>query len=152
LQGVGLSPWGGANFDLSQRRWRKKDELTLVSRSAKQPGQTLTVDLCLVPPEHLVAEKLLTVSGSSGRLVISALPAETAKPSSPGQVFAEERLDYTEVMLQFVAAARDADGLAPAASETHAADEKSTLKAQKQGLQREADELRVARRQQRTQR
>lgn len=97
--------------------------------------------------------QLPAVSGSSGRLVISALPAETAKPSSPGLVFADENLDYTEAMVQFVAASRDADGLAPAASEPHAAlDEKSALKAQKQALQREADELRVERRQTRAQR
>ena len=99
--------------------------------------------------------KLPAVSGSSGRLVISALPGATAKLSSPGQIFADESLDYTEAMLKFVAASRDADGLAPAAaSETHdeAVDEKSALKAQKQALQQEADELRVARRQQRAQR
>jgi transposase InsO family protein len=133
---------------------KKKDELTFVSRTADQPGQTINVDLCFVPADHLVAEKLPAVSGSSGRLMISALPGETAKRSSPGQVFADESLDYTEAMLKFVAASRDADGLAPtAASETHAAvNEKSALKAQKQALQQEADELRVARRQQRTQR
>ncbi len=99
--------------------------------------------------------KLPAVSGSSGRLVIRALPGETAKRSSPGQVFADESLDYTEAMLKFVAASRDADGLAPTtARETHAeaVDEKSALKAQKQALQQEADELRVARRQQRAQR
>jgi transposase InsO family protein len=56
-------------------------------------------------------------------------------------------------MLKFVAASRDADGLAPAASEPPAAgDEKSALKVQKRALQQEVDELRVARRQQRTQR
>ncbi len=123
-----------------------------MSRIADQPGQTLNVDLCFVPADHLLAVKLPAVSGSSGRLVISALPGETAKLSSPGQVFANEKLDYTEAMLQFVAASRDADGLAPAPSAPPAADEKSALKAQKQALQREADELRVARRQQRTQR
>jgi len=93
------------------------------------------------------------VSGSSGRLVVSAPPAETAKPNSPGQVFADESLDYTEAMVQFVAASRDADGLAPAASEPLAVrDEKSTLKAQTRALAQAVDELRGARRQQRTQR
>lgn len=107
-----------------------------------------------MPVDHPLAVKLPAVSGSSGRLVISALPGATAKLSSPGQIFADESLDYTEAMLKFVAASRDADGLAPtAARETpEAVDEKSALKAQKQALQREADELRVARRQQRTQR
>jgi len=97
--------------------------------------------------------KLPAVSGSSGRLVIGALPAETTQPHSPGRVFADESLDYAEAMLQFVAASRDADGHAPPARQTPAAvDEKSTLKVQKRDLQRAADELRVARRQQRTQR
>lgn len=125
-----------------------------MSRTADQPGQTLNVDLCFVPADHPLAVKLPAVSGSSGRLVISALPGETAKLSSPGQVFADESLDYTEAMLKFVAASRDADGLAPtAARERHEAiDEKSALKAQKQAWQQEADELRLARRQQRTQR
>ncbi len=145
LQDAGLWP--------EQESQEKKDELTFVSRTADQPGQTLNVDSCFVPAEHLPAVKLPAVSGSSGRLVISALPRETAKPSSPGQVFADESLDYTEAMLQFVAASRDADGLAPAASEPPArVDEKSALKAQKRALQQAVDELRVARRQQRTQR
>lgn len=139
---------------LNQQRSPKKDDLTFVSRTADQPGQTLNVDLCFVPVDHPLAVKLPAVSGSSGRLVISALPGATAKLSSPGQIFADESLDYTEAMLKFVAASRDADGLAPtAASKTHeSVDEKSALKVQKQALQREADELRVARRQQRTQR
>lgn len=84
--------------------------------------------------------------------MISALPAETAKPSSPGLVFADESLDYTEAMVQFVAASRDAAGLAPAASEPPAPEAQATLKAQKQALQREADALRVERRQTRAQR
>ena len=84
--------------------------------------------------------------------MISALPAETAKPSSPGLVFADESLDYTEAMVQFVAASRDAAGLAPAASEPPAPEAQATLQAQKQALQREADALRVERRQTRAQR
>ena len=129
--------------------------MTFVSRTADQPGQTLNVDLCFVPADHSLAVKLPAVSGSSGRLVISALPGATAKLSSPGQVFADESLDYTEAMLKFVAASRGADGLAPTAtSATHdeAVDEKSALKVKKQALQQQADELRVARRQQRAQR
>jgi transposase InsO family protein len=67
-------------------------------------------------------------------------------------VFADESLDYTEAMLQFVAASRDADGLAPGAAQTIAAAERSSRKAEKQALLRAADELRVARNQQRAQR
>ena len=138
---------------LSQPRREKKDGLTFVSRTAEQPGQTLNVDLCFVPAAHPAVLKLPAVSGSSGRLVISAPATETAQPRSPGQVFADESLDYTEAMLRFVSASRDADGLAPARpSATPLADEQSSVKAQKQACQRAADELRVARRQQRAQR
>src|SRR3990172_8957484 len=108
LQDAGLGPAPAAPS--------KKEGLTFVSRTADQPGQTLNVDLCFVPADHSLAVKLPAVSGSSGRLVVSALPGETAKPSSPGQVFADENLDYTEAMLKFVAASRDADGLAPTAA------------------------------------
>jgi transposase InsO family protein len=95
---------------------------------------------------------LPAVSGSSGRLLVSPSPAETAKPSAAGRIFADESLDYTEAMLQFVAASRAADGLAPAAGQTAAADEQPSHKAQRQAWLRAADELRVARTQQRAQR
>ncbi len=131
----------------------QKDELTFVSRTADLPGQTINVALCFVPADHGVEAKLPAVSGSSGRLVISAVPSETERQRSRGKVFADESLDYTEAMLQFVAASRDADGLTPAVpSEALAADEPCSLKAQKQAWQREADELRVERRQTRAQR
>ena len=96
--------------------------------------------------------KLPAVSGSSGRLVVSTSPAETAKPTFPGQVFADASRDYTEAMLQFVAASRDAEGLAPAASQTPAAADRSQRNAQRKAWLREADELRLARHQQRVQR
>jgi transposase InsO family protein len=96
--------------------------------------------------------RLPAVSGSSGRLVISPSPTEIAKQSAPGQVFADESLDYTEAMLQFVAASRDAAGLAPVVGQTAEADERSSPKAQRQAWLRAADELRLARHQQRAQR
>ena len=55
-------------------------------------------------------------------------------------------------MLQFVAASRDAEGLAPATSQPAAADEQPSHKAQRQAWLRAADELRLARHQQREQR
>jgi transposase InsO family protein len=67
----------------------------------------LNVDLCFVPASHEVAAKLPAVSGSSGRLVIEQ-PSETrAERQWPGQVFADETLDYTEAMLAYVAATRE---------------------------------------------
>lgn len=104
-----------------------------------------------MPVDHAQAIKLPAVSGSSGRLVISALPSETVSRNSPGQVFADPSLDYTEAMLKFVAASRDADGLAPATDRARIS-EKAAIQAQKKAWQQQADELRVARRQQRTQR
>lgn len=47
------------------------------------------------------------MSGSSGRLVVARLPLQTEKPPWPGQVFAQADLDYSEAMLQYVAATRD---------------------------------------------
>lgn len=106
LQDAGLWP--------EQESRVKKNELTFVSRTADQPGQTINVDLCFVPADHLGEAKLPAVSGSSGRLVISAVPSETERLISPGKVFADESLDYTEALLKFVTASRDVDGLAPA--------------------------------------
>jgi transposase InsO family protein len=96
--------------------------------------------------------RLPAVSGSSGRLVISAPPVETAKSPSPGQIFADESLDYTEAMLQFVARSRAADGRAEAAAQTAASSARTSRKAEKHALLRAADELRVARNHQRAQR
>jgi transposase InsO family protein len=96
--------------------------------------------------------RLPAVSGSSGRIIISPRPAEKAKSPSPGQVFADESLDYTEAMLQFVARSRAADERAPAAEQTAASAERTSRKAEKHALLRAADELRVARNQQRAQR
>jgi len=59
-----------------------------------------------VPVSHEPAVKLPAVSGSSGRLVIEP-PADTESNRTwPGQVFANESLDYTEAMLEFVTASR----------------------------------------------
>ncbi|MCA1554971.1 MAG: hypothetical protein LC737_11405, partial [Chloroflexi bacterium] len=105
-----------------------------------------------MPADHPTVLKLPAVSGSSGRLVISPLPADTAKPSAPGLVFADASLDYTEAMLQFVAASRDADARARAVGQPTATDERSQRKAQRQAWLREADALRLARHQLRAQR
>jgi transposase InsO family protein len=105
-----------------------------------------------VPADHPATVRLPAVSGSSGRLIVSPSPADTTKPSAPGLVFANESLDYTEAMLRFVAASRDADGLAPLADQTAAGDARASRKAEKQAVRRAANELRLARRQQRAQR
>ena len=119
---------------------------------AEQPGQTLNVDLCFVPAEHPAVQKLPAVSGSSGRLRISPLPSETAKLSSPGMIFADASLDYTEAMLQFVAASPDAQGHAPSVAQSTASAERAQRTAQRKAWRHEADVLRVARHAQRVRR
>jgi len=57
---------------------KPKSGLEAVVRNAEEPGQTLNIDLCFVPSEHEVLQKLPAVSGSSGRLVV-----EKTKLSEP---------------------------------------------------------------------
>lgn len=105
-----------------------------------------------MPAEHPAVLKLPAVSGSSGRLVISPAPRETATPSAPGLVFADASLAYPEAMRQFVAASPDAQGHATERVQSAAAAERLQRKAQRQAWLREADALRLARHQLRAQR
>lgn len=59
------------------------------------------MDLCFVPATHKEAEAVPAVSGSSGRLVVSA-PKRVDERSWPGQVFEKAGLSYGEAMDQFV--------------------------------------------------
>lgn len=119
----------------------KKNETKNVVRTAEAPGQALNVDLCFVPASHEVEQKLPAVSGSSGRLVIEQ-PAELESERMwPGRVFEDESLDYTEAMLQFVAASQ-----AQPEQSTSQKDEKGSLKAKKRALRQEESHLREARR------
>ncbi len=105
-----------------------------------------------MPADHLDRSRLPAVSGSSGRLIVSSLPADTGKPSSPGLVFADASLDYPEAMRRYVAASRAADERAPGPAQLAAATERASRKAHRQALLQAEDELRLARRQQRAQR
>lgn len=105
-----------------------------------------------MPADHPASVRLPAVSGSSGRLIVSPSPADTAKPSAAGLVFADESLDYTEAMLRFVAASGATEGLTPLADQTAAAAERARCKAEKQAVRHAADELRLERRQRRAQR
>jgi hypothetical protein len=77
-----------------------------VNRTADEPGQTLNVDLCFVPVNHLVDVKLPAVSGSSGHLVVERLKEPGQELDYPGKVFADTELDYAEAMRSFVRASR----------------------------------------------
>jgi len=94
--------------DCGQKAKReKKDKAKSAARTAERPGQAINVDICYVPEQHAVQEKLPAVSGSSGRLVVERIRSQDEKPQWPGQVFMEAGLDYEEAMLQYAAATRD---------------------------------------------
>ncbi len=95
-------------LDYGQKAVReKKDKPKTAARTAERPGQALNVDICYVPEQHTVQEKLPAVSGSSGRLVVERIRSQGEEPQWPGQVFAEAGLDYEEAMLQYAEATRD---------------------------------------------
>jgi transposase InsO family protein len=90
----------------SREKQDKKSTFDRVNRTADEPGQTLNVDLCFVPVNHLVDVKLPAVSGSSGHLVVERLKEPGQEPDYPGKVFADTELDYAEAMRSFVRASR----------------------------------------------
>jgi hypothetical protein len=75
-----------------------------VGRTAAEPGQTVNVDLCFVPATHEVQQRLPAVSGSSGRLVVTAQRETTHEHTWPGQIFADPAVAYADAMHAFVAA------------------------------------------------
>jgi transposase InsO family protein len=112
----------------------------------------VNVDLCFVPATRGATEhKLPAVSGSSGRLVVEKPKGIEEEPSYPGQVFADERLDYEQAMLAFVEASQSASP--PEASDNQTTDDlAAALKAQKQALRQAEEALRAERRTLRQQR
>jgi transposase InsO family protein len=91
-----------------------------VVRTAERPGQTMNVDLCLVPVEHEVEGKLPAVSCSSGRVVVERGKEEGGERGWPGQVFEEEQRPYEEVMRAYVAASQRGLGVGVVAGESPA--------------------------------
>lgn len=121
-------------------------------RTAEVPGQTVNVDLCLVPASHALAHKLPAVSCSSGRLVAERDADPRPEPSYPGQVFAEAERPYAEAMQAFVAASTTPTAeQADRAAARDAADGSGT-RAARQALRQEARALREQRRQVRARR
>jgi transposase InsO family protein len=136
---------------VSARDVREKKGPETVSRTAEEPGQTINVDLCFVPAIHEVASKLPAVSGSSGRLVVEPLPTETTEIDYPGRIFADETLDYAEAMHQFVVRSQ-AKLEMPSPEMSQAEGEETDVRAQKRAWRRQAENLRLQRRQLREQR
>jgi transposase InsO family protein len=109
------------------------------------------VDLCFVPATHEAEQKLPAVSGSSGRLIVEQPKDEQEEKDWPGRVFEDESREYTEAMLDFVAASQAKSE--PARAEiTIESSEKAAYKAQKRALRQEEEELRTDRRVNRQQR
>ena len=106
------------------------------------PGQALNVDLCFVPASHAIEVKLPAVSGSSGRLVIEPPVEAESNRTWPGQVFANESLDYPEAMLEFVAASSAKSQPTVSTANTEA----PSIKAQKRELHQTEQKIRDERR------
>ena len=98
-----------------------------------------------MPATHEAQQKLPAVSGSSGRLVVEHPQEEQKEKDWPGRVFEDQSRDYTEAMLDFVAASQ-AKSEPATADMTAESSEKATLKAQKQALRQGEEELRAERR------
>lgn len=135
----------------NRTRRRKKKSYEPVSRTADLPGQTLNVDLCFVPADHQVQQKLPAVSGSSGRLVVVPEREGAAEPDHPGRIFAAAELAYETAMLEFVArqqaeASASQDQVEPVAAQ------ELDLKTQKRRLRQKQANLTSQRRQIREQR
>ena len=107
------------------------------------------MDLCFVPAEHEVSEKIPAVSGSSGRLVVTRTKAE-AKKEWPGRIFEDEQLSYEEAMLKFVAASQAKEAGSPAESQVQT--EPTSRQRTKRSLKKEEQQVRNDRRQVREQR
>jgi len=114
-------------------------------RTAEEAGQTLNVDIAFVPASHQTEEKLPAVSGSSGRLVIEQPVEAEAEKQWPGRVFEDEKLEYSEAMLDFVNASQT-QSKPEATVETPEKGEQASLKAQKRILRQEEEQLRSDRR------
>ena len=68
----------------------------------------MNIDLCYVPVTHVPETKLPAVSGSSGHLAVEQEPKVGAQPPVwPRQIFANETLEYSAAMVQYVSATRD---------------------------------------------
>lgn len=106
------------------------------------------MDLCFVPADHEVNQKLPAVSGSSGRLVVERTPDEAQK-EWPGRVFEDEQLSYEAAMLKFVATSQAKEEGTPAETpgEKEVGTEPRSLPETRRWLKKEAAQLQHERRQ-----
>ena len=125
---------------------KKKPRFRPVTRTADQPGQTVTIDLCFVPTTRVANQPIPAVSGSSGRLIVTTPPSARAT-SFPGEVFADSDRTYPDQMQAYATAAKHRH-----AWRTKAASPPDPLRQQRTDLRHEARLLQLARRTTRLQR
>lgn len=109
-----------------------------------QPGQTVHIDLCVVPLSHDGTHPLAAANVKTATAEATSPSASASLLDCPGQVFANPELPYAEQMRTYVqqqAARRAAKG-----KRKHRRRQKQ---AARQALNAQSDELRVARRRQR---
>ena len=82
----------------------EKNGFVTVSRTSDTPGQTVNIDLCFVPAQHVPNQKLPAVSGSSGRLVVERPATAATNRTWLGQIFADPTLEYEAAMQRFARA------------------------------------------------
>lgn len=70
----------------------------------------INIDLCFVPEQHVVQQKLPAVSGSSGHLVIERVVSAVEPHSWPGKVFGAVELSFETAMQQYLQATQDRQG------------------------------------------
>lgn len=113
------------------------------------PNQAVNVDLCFVPATHQETEVVPAVSGSSGRLIVSAPKETVAERTWPGQVFEESGLSYSEAMDGFIAAREAAaakPATVPSAEDDLEANRQAERQAERRALKRDVERLRTQRR------
>jgi transposase InsO family protein len=111
----------------------------------------VNVDLCFVPATHQETAALPTVSGSSGRLIVSPPKEALAERTWPGRVFEQPDRSYREVMEGFIAA-REAMAASRTPSPSAAVDPAAKRHAERRALTRDVERLRTERRAERERR
>jgi transposase InsO family protein len=123
-----------------------------VGRTAEKPGQTVNIDIALVPVSHETEDKLPAVSCSSGKLVVEQPRKDASERHYPGRIFEQDALSYEDAMQGFISASEAQSGAAREKSLSPDQEEQDAIKAQKKALHLEELQLRNERREVRKQR
>ncbi len=115
-------------------------------RRAERPGQTVNIDIALVPVNHEAEDKLPAVSCSSGKLVVEKPREEESERQYPGRVFEKDWLSYEDAMKEFISSSEAQSGSSSDMSRSPEKLEHEAIKAQKKAFNLEEVHLRNARR------